>query len=291
MKIKNLWKNISLQSSWGWSTAWADILYNWASPTNFTLGDLPAWTNIAGLSLEDILEQMLVGYVEPTFSAFNLASFAPWTVREMWNPYTLSWLQLFTWATTTSPNVAINSLIIRDMTAAVDLWTWLANDGNESLNIGTVTFSPWSPTTTTQQWRIQGLDTNGLAFSRLHTVSTQFLYPRFYGKVNGWAKPTKNQALIASWTKVVWSSTGTIIAPFSSSASDWLWFAIPQTSTSKTTWFENALNNWPIWWVSNLFDTETIVSINSPSWLWTWVNYKIYVSNYQSAATTLELRN
>jgi hypothetical protein len=40
-----------------------------------------------------------------------------------------------------------------------------------------------------------------------------------------------------------------------------------------------------------LFDTETIVSINSPSSLWSWVNYKIYVSNYQSATTTLELRN
>lgn len=98
--------------------------------------------------------------------------------------------------------------------------------------------------------------------------------------------------MINSGTKVVGDSTGTVTATFASSASDWIWFAIPQASTSKTTWYIDALNNGPIGGVSNLFDTESVVSIDSPSVLWNGVNYKIYVSNYQSAvASPMQLRN
>ena len=118
------------------------------------------------------------------------------------------------------------------------------------------------------------------------------IYPYFYGKVSGGSKPTKDQALINSWNKVVAGSSSTITVSFGSVATDRIWFAIPATSTSKTTWYIDALNNWPIGGVSNLFDTETSVAIDSPTVLRNWVQYKIYVSNYQSAVSSaMQLRN
>jgi hypothetical protein len=145
----------------------------------------------------------------------------------------------------------------------------------------------------------QPLDSNDDPYQTPYPAGTQVrsttitaIYPRFYGKVTGWSKPAKDQTLIDVWTKVVGASTWTITANFNSTASDWLWFAIPQTSTSKTRWYVDALNNGNIWWESNLFDTENVVNIDSPDLYWNWIPYKIYVSNYQSAVSSpMELRN
>jgi len=118
------------------------------------------------------------------------------------------------------------------------------------------------------------------------------IYPFFYGKVSGGSKPTKNQALINSGTKVVWSSTGTITVNFNSAAADWIWFAIPEVSPAKTKWYVDIINNGAIGGGANLFDTETIVAIDSPTVLWNGVNYRIYVSNYQTAITApMQLQN
>lgn len=162
----------------------SQVIYNGASPAQFAVGDSPVWAVLAGETLQDITQEERVWYVEPTFSAFALASFAPWSLREVGNSYVLSWSQTFTWTTTTPSNVAVNSIAIRDMSAWIDRATGLADDGSEAVNIGTVTFNPASPSTLSQQWRIQGLDTNALAFNRLYTVSTQFVYPTFRGVVN-----------------------------------------------------------------------------------------------------------
>lgn len=115
------------------------------------------------------------------------------------------------------------------------------------------------------------------------------LYPYFY-----WVSatlPTADQALINGGTKVVASSTGTLTVPFNPVA-EYMWFAIPATSTSKTKWYVNALNNGNIGSPSDLFWAESIVSIDSPSAYWAWVNYKIYIANYVTTQPlSIELRN
>ena len=128
--------------------------------------------------------------------------------------------------------------------------------------------------------------------SSVQSTTITAIYPWFYWKVSGWSKPTKNQALINSGTKIVWSSTGTITATFASASTDWLWFAIPATSTSKTKWFIDALNNGSIGGGSNLFDTESVVAIDSPTVLRNGINYKIYVSNYTTQVVSpMQLQN
>lgn len=114
------------------------------------------------------------------------------------------------------------------------------------------------------------------------TKTITAILPVFYWVVSWWSKPTKDQILIDSWSKMVIPSNGTIILSFNSWPTDWLWFAIPNTSTSKTKWFVDVLNNGFIGWGANLFDSENIVNIDSPNLFWSNEDYKIYVSNRQS---------
>ena len=97
--------------------------------------------------------------------------------------------------------------------------------------------------------------------------------------------------------KVVSTSTGTINVTFGSTSSDYLWFATPVASTTKTCWYETALNNGTIGGSvtpgGNLFpDPDTVTGVDSFEACWSGQSYKIYISNYQSASSTnMELRN
>jgi hypothetical protein len=97
--------------------------------------------------------------------------------------------------------------------------------------------------------------------------------------------------------KCVGTSTGTLDVVFGSTSSDYLWFATPVGSTTKTCWYETALNNGCIGGgVSvgcNLFPApDTVTGMDSFESCWCGQSYKIYVSNYQSASVTnMELRN
>ena len=102
--------------------------------------------------------------------------------------------------------------------------------------------------------------------------------------------------------KVVASSNSTINIDFNSTYDDYIWFAIPSGSTSKTCWYVNALNNGSIGGVvnagGNLFPDECVMTnIESDVWVNTHASlspqsYKIYISNYQTASTLpIQLRN
>lgn len=182
-----------LRTDEAWSFSWTisadQVIYNGASPAQFAVWDSPIWAPIGWKSLQSIKQEERVGYVEPLFTAFNIAAFNPGGIREMGNSYSLSGSQTFTWSISTPSNVQPNSLVIRDMTNSVDLGTGLANDGSEALNIGSISFNPATPSTVSQQRRITGLDTNSAsiasnpAWINIRTVSTQFVYPTFAGLV------------------------------------------------------------------------------------------------------------
>jgi hypothetical protein len=126
-------------------------------------------------------------------------------------------------------------------------------------------------------------------------------YPYFYGKVAsgsvpaGSNRPTATCALIISGTKCVCNSDSTICINFNSTPDDYLWFAIPSGSTSKTCWFVNTFNNGNIGGVvsagGNLFPTYNTVNPVTTV-CWAGQTYKLYISNYQTAINTImELRN
>ena len=115
------------------------------------------------------------------------------------------------------------------------------------------------------------------------------MYPVFYGISN--TPPIANQVLINTGIKSVINSTGTITLTFGA-LTQYLWFAIPQSSTDKTKWFVDALNNGNIGGPADLFNNDTITAINSPTVLWSGINYRIYISNYATTtAGSMQLQN
>lgn len=124
------------------------------------------------------------------------------------------------------------------------------------------------------------------------TQTVTGIYPYFYGKSSSTPTASSVAALIAagSGNKQLADSNGNINITFGASG-EFLWFAIPNISTSKTKWFVDALNSGNIGGGTNLFGTEIPQSCTSESGYWT-LNYKIYISNYATSTTgNMQMQN
>ena len=245
-------------------------IYTSNSPATCTVGGITAGTVLTGQTIEYLMQEILAPYIEPAFSSFavNISS-----ISEVGTA--ISGTKSFTWATSTCDNVATNSIGICNLTSGTTLATGLANDYAESLSIGTLnnTF----PDTWT--WQITGCSTQDTAFSR--NVSKCSLYPVYYGKLTSGVRPTPDNTLITTGciAKPAVNSTSTVTVSFNSAANEYTWLAIPSTSTSKTCWYVNALdngdiNNQP----SDKYPDEQIVSVTSAEGCWSSINYKVYMS-------------
>ena len=97
-------------------------------------------------------------------------------------------------------------------------------------------------------------------------------------------------------TKVVANSDIPITIAFASASNEYIWFAIPDSSDAKTSWYETDINQGTIGGAAttgptdlgpNLFPTAQVILVSSA--LWSNVNYKVYIANWQSAAGTFQL--
>ena len=125
------------------------------------------------------------------------------------------------------------------------------------------------------------------------TVSISGIYPYYYGKLASGSRPAVTNALVNSGNKVVGNSNATVSVNFNSSTSEYSWVAIPSTSTSKTCWYVNGLdngrvNNAP----SDKYPDECVISITSSDGCWSNINYKVYMSGTVGAISELmQFRN
>ncbi len=246
----------------------------------------------SGKTAMEVLLDIAIEYLNPAFNSFSISGQS--TLVEIGSSITGS--KTFIWGTTNSSNVSANTINIVNTTSSSILISGTTNDGSQIINISTITFNS-SP----QIFNINAINTLGAILSSNFTINTT--YPYFYGKyASGGAsagvnRPVANQSLINSGTKVVASSTGTITITFNSTSDDYIWFAIPTVSTSKTKWYINALNNGNIGGSisvgGNLFPAYDSVSINDVTFLyWSGIIYKIYISNYQTGLTVpIQLQN
>lgn len=250
----------------------ATTLYTSISPATCTVGGIVAGTVLTGCTLEGLLQQVLAPYIEPTFSAFAVNITSPLEVGA-----DVSGTKSFTWSTSTSANVATNSIGICEVGGAL-LSSGLANDGIESVGIGTKTNS--SPTTWT--WRITGCSTQDNDFSR--DVSKCSIYPYFWGVETCGTRPTVDNTLVTTGNKVI-AAVGTSVSVTFNSSGQWTWFAMPSSCASRTKWFQGAAPNCGDINVSptDKYPDECIISISSGDGCWSSVNYKVYMSG--SAAT------
>lgn len=257
--------------------------YNTISPATCNVGGIVVGTTLTGQTLENLIQQMLAPYIEPTFSSFAVNITSPMEVGTA-----VSGTKTFTWGTTTSANVASNSIGISEVGGAL-LSSGLSNDGTEAVNIGTKTNS--SPTTWT--WRISGCSTQGNSIQR--DVSKNSLYPIYYGKLTSGSRPEVTNTLVTTGCigKSVVSSTGTVTVSFNSDSSEYTWLAIPAISASKTCWYVSALdngniNNQP----TDKYPDECIIPISSAEGCWSSINYKVYMSGAVGAVTApIQFRN
>lgn len=128
------------------------------NPIPDAFGALPAGY-IPNKTVLEVVRDLLNFYTAPTFSNFDITNIL--------NAYELgevvpSGLFDFIWATTTPGNIQANSLTIRDVDLAFNLATGLANDGNQSISYGPLTFT----VPTTKTFQIQALNTLGSPFTR-----------------------------------------------------------------------------------------------------------------------------
>jgi len=118
------------------------------------------------------------------------------------------------------------------------------------------------------------------------------IYPFFWGVSSSQPTTSGIASLISSGgaNKVLLSAEGTIEIPFNAS-SEYLWVATFSNYPPKTIWFVDVLNSSNIGGPSNLFQFPVTTSINSPDGYWTGINFGIYISNYQTTNSSMQLRN
>ena len=115
--------------------------------------------------------------------------------------------------------------------------------------------------------------------SPIQSTSFEGIYPYFYYKSTSPITPEIMQSAIANGqaTKVLASSTGTITIPFAANG-EYIAVAYPATSTTKTIWYVNALDNGKIEEGGGVLGDVNMLLCNSPTNLWNDVPFKIHVS-------------
>ena len=127
--------------------------------------------------------------------------------------------------------------------------------------------------------------------SPVQSTSFEGIYPYFYYKSTSPITPAIMQSAIANGqaTKVLASSTGTITIPFAANG-EYIAVAYPATSTTKTIWYVNTLDNGEI--PGGLLGVANTLPCNSPTNLWNNVNFKIHVSSGLITQTNpIQLKN
>lgn len=259
-----------------------DGTYGGPSPANTAWGGIPAGTDLTGMTFSEIIEMATVVYQPPAFTAFGVSGLADGQLLEY--ATALSGSRTFTWSTSNSGNVAANTIGVA-VAGGATLFSGSANDGTQDAAL-TLTM------TADKTLVITGTNTQAAAFTRSFTLRS--VLPVFWGKST--TRPTSGySALLATGTKVLMDSSGTVALAPSTAADQYLWVAIPSGSALKTAWYQSALNQGAIGGAvspgGNLFPAPDTFSHTSSSPAWT-QNYRIYVTNYPAAiAGTIELRN
>ena len=293
--------------------------YLGASPTTCTVGGLNAGTPISGCTFQCILQTILVPALNPTLTPPSTTfTLTPATILyEVGSSVSLTGTTCFNRGCINPQYTSLSD----KRTGLVNCYCYAGNiaptsvssTGNSVVSCTTIASlgqgtSSWSSTVFYDEG-VQPKNSEGGNFDSPLPAGSGVtinrtitgIYPYFYGKVAsggvpaGSNRPIATAALITGGTKVISGSSGTIVINFNSTADDYIWFAIPSASASKTSWYITALNNGAIGGVvspgGNLFPNEESIAGVSTT-LWSGQTYKVYISNYQTAATQLmELRN
>jgi len=270
-------------------------IYTGASPSNIDAGGMVSGTPLIGKTLSEIIEDIVTTVYTPTLVApSNMFIDDQTAIKEVGFIFgTINFTATFDRGLITP---AYGTSGFRSGLPNTTALTDNQSITNYSILLGSNTW------TSSISYDIgeQPLDSAGgnfstpLAAGTTGAVSNTItgIYPWFYGTVAGATRPTPNQALIDSGdiNKQVTSSVGTISVGNFNATGEWIWFAIPNISTSKTKWegsnspSNNGLIGGAVSGGGNLFPDPDVINIDSPTSLWSGINYKIYISNFQTSS-------
>lgn len=262
-------------------------IYNLSSPATITLGGIIEGTVLTGKTSNEILEELLVPYLAPSFSTFsnNVSSIVEVGCN-------ISGSKQFNWSFSHPENVKLNSVCICDITGNVIIASNLGTSP-QSVLIADVSFDICGQV---YEWCAIGQNTKDISFSSNKYTVTSYL-PYFWGKCTcpgptGSNRPIPNASMITNGQKVLNDSSNSITINFNSTDNDYIWFAIPSSVSNKTCWFVNALNNGKIGGSiipgGNLFPNPELVT-NVSTTCWNGVSYNVYISNYQTTLNSVTI--
>jgi hypothetical protein len=175
------------------------INYSFSELTNVTVGGLPAGSNITNQNASQILKQILVDYLSPSFTSFDLNGIS---VLECGDK--IAGIQEVTWSISNSVNVQDNTIDINDITNALSL---IAGHSVASPAFYDFTDYPSGglqyDTPTTNIWQIQGTNTQLTTFTINLSRSWQWL--KYWGTN---ASDTLTEAQIKALINNQLSNTG-----------------------------------------------------------------------------------
>ena len=297
--------------------------YYGASPTTCTVGGLTGNTVIYGVSMQDILEDILVPTLNPILtnptSSFCIS---PTTLcYEVGDVINVTGCTCFDygcicqyWTGGTSSNRSGYALCYEYSewggtvccasgylpTQSVAFTGHTVTAGNNTLSSKVWYSGGTQPYNSAGNPYLSGL-TSGSTTATVKVING--LYPYFYGTyaslsgASGANRPTTGlTTIITGGTKVVAISNNTICINYSgATTNDYIWFAIPEACTPKTKWYVNAINCGTIGGgVSpgcNLFPSPSTVT-GVTTTCWSGQSYQLYISNYQTTVNAvMELRN
>lgn len=226
-------KRVFEQSSDNQSGGGGSSVYTGSSPTTVTVGGLPSGSNISGLSFTSILQSILVPYIAPTFGSFSISQI---NVIEVGT--TISGNKLFNWSTNNASNIQSNSISITDLTSSTVLGSGLINDGNENLNIGSIT----NIVPSSNSWRASAINTQSNVF--YSSNDTVYWYYRIFYGTSALLNLNASQIQGLSNSPLSAGFGGT----FSFGLGNYKYFCYPNSFGSPTTGtgFKDASNNFAV---------------------------------------------
>ena len=247
---------------------------------------VPAGTNIQELTELLLNKTFYPTFVNPTFSLANNAG-----LREVGSSFSVTLTFNFNRGQILGKldNGIWNPTMLQDYRAGVAT-SYLLNgvsgtNNTRTFNVTTVLGNNNLNGSVTYETGVQPKDSKNNNFespfpagtSPIQSTSFEGIYPYFYYKSTSPITPAIMQSAIANGqaTKVLASSTGTITIPFAANG-EYIAVAYPATSTTKTIWYVNALDNGEI--PGGLLGGVNTLPCNSPTNLWNNVNFKIHVS-------------
>ncbi len=271
-------------------------VYICKSPTTCTVGGLSGGTDICNWKIDTILEAILAPTLNPTLSPNSISmSLSPTTLifelgcsigftstitynRGSVNPVYCSGTPYRTGAVTCYAYTNINGFTYSGVSSSCVLPAASIALGPNTV-YGATSYAAGVAPKKSDGTSMTGVTCPAGTISTSKTVNG--VLPYFWGKST--TVPI-TKTCVANGNKVVACANGVLPICFNSTASDYLWLAVPSSTPAKTCWYVNGTNNGAISGIAGQTWAQacTVTGVTSISGCWSNRTYSVYVTCLQT---------